>query len=186
ERTGFTFESPDQGFEIGIEPGRFTWIVSVTNGAGGSVENDSEKQVTTTVYYAGRRFRLGGAASHNGGTASRDVVGGFGGVNVGRITALGEFDFIFDDSAVSGDSDQFAAFGELDVLAAPGINAKFTYGYLDPDRGVPENERVRVRLGLEIFPRPFVRVAAFFTIVEDIPQAVSDTDRIGLELHLYF
>ena len=185
ERTGFSYKTPDQGIEFGFEPGPIAWFVSVTNGSVGAVENDNEKQVTTRAVYITSRFRLGVSASHNGGEAERNVFGGYGGVRLGPVSLMGEVDYIFDDSN-AGETNQLAVYGSIDYLISPGVNGKFTYGYLDPNRDIPENERTRVRVGLEYFPKPFWSVSGFYTILEDIPQATTDRDQVSLELHVFF
>jgi hypothetical protein len=78
------------------------------------------------------------------------------------------------------------AYGEADWLLVRGVNAKVTYGWLDPDLDIAENERVRARFGLEVFPTPFLRFAGFYTLLEDIPQATRDLDRVSLEAQVVF
>lgn len=185
--TGFNMNAPDQGVEVGIEPGPLSLSVAVTNGTSGAAEGDDNKQVTGSAALVTRRFRIGGSASHNQtGTASRDVVGGFGGVNLGPLNLLGEFDYILGSDAAGGDLDQFVAFGEGNLWLANGVNAKFAYGYHDRDLDVPEDQRVRMRLGLEVFPIPFLQASGYYTILDDIPQAPGQQDRASLELHFFF
>jgi hypothetical protein len=182
DRTGFSYRTPDQGVEVGIEPGPVSLFVAVTNGAQGASENDDDKQVTGSAAWITRRFRIGASASHDGGATDRqNVVGGFAGFNVGALVVLGEADWI-----LGQDKDQFVAYGEGNVLLRRGINAKVTYGYHDRDADVPEDQRVRMRLGLEAFPIPFLQLSGFYTVLDDIPQASGQQDKVGIELHLYF
>ncbi len=185
ERTGFSYKTPDQGIELGFEPGPLVWFVSVTNGSVGAVENDSEKQISSRVAYVNEDFRIGVSASHNGGFSERNVFGGYGGFRVGPLALVGEVDYIFDEST-TGDTDQLAAFGSINFLATKGVNAKLTYGYLDPNTDIPENERTRLRVGVEYFPQPFWSVSGFLTVLEDIPQSRTDRDQLSLELHVFF
>ncbi|MFQ5889375.1 MAG: hypothetical protein ACE5JR_04905 [Gemmatimonadota bacterium] len=187
ERTGFNYNTPDLGVEVGIEPGPLSLFLSVTNGTQGAGENNSDKQVTATTALILRRFRVGASASTNEGPSSkREVVGAFGGFNLGRFTFLGEFDYIFDTPESGSQLRQFAAFLEGDFLAVPGLNVKATYGFLDPNRSIGENARIRLRFGLETFPIQFLQLSAFYTLLEDIPQATTDLDRVSLEMHVYF
>ncbi|MEE9577107.1 MAG: hypothetical protein V3W35_06815 [Gemmatimonadota bacterium] len=187
QRTGFNYFTPDEGVEVGIEPGPLSFFVSLTNGTQGADENNSGKQVTGTAALVFRRFRFGASASRNDGPESRrDVVGGFGGVSFGRFVLLGELDYIFDSFEASDDVDQFAAYVEGDFLVVPGFNIKTTYGFLDPNRDIAENARARWRFGVEVFPVQFLEISAFYTLLDDIPQATTDLDRIGLELHVFF
>ncbi len=188
-QTGFTYQTADQGLEIGIEPGPFSWSVAVSNGNAGAAENDSDKQVTTSAGYINRHFRLAGSASHNSGTGSdRDIVGGGGGFTVGPLAVLGEVDFIWDrfDQTPSLDRDQLVAYVEGNFLARKGLNLKYTYGYHDPNTDLAEDQRIRMRFGVEAFPASFVQVSAFYTLLDDIPQVTTDIDVVSLELHLHF
>ena len=187
QQTGFTFDTPDVGVEVGFEPGPLSVFASVTNGTQGAAENNDDKQVTASAALIFPSFRVGASGSHNDAPgSSRDVFGGFAGLGLGRVTILGEVDYIFDTFDTGADSNQFAAYIEGDVLIARGINLKATYGFLDPDRDIAENARTRVRFGVELFPVPFLRIAALYTMLEDIPQATTDRDRLTIELHGFF
>ena len=87
-------------------------------------------------------------------------------------------------------ADQFVAFGEGDVLIRQGVNLKFTYGFHNRDVDVDEDERIRARIGLELFPIPYLQVSGFFTLRDDIPanlrQALPQKDQVSIELHLFF
>ena len=187
QRTGFNYNTPDQGLEVGIEPGPLSLFLAVTNGTQGASENNNPKQVTATAALIYPRFRIGGSASRNDAPgARRDVVGGFGGFTVGRLTLFGEVDLISDTPDGGVKKKQFAAFAEGDLFIARGVNAKVTYGFLDPDTDIGENARTRLRVGLELFPIPFLQISTFYTRLEDIPQSNTDLDRLGVELHTYF
>jgi hypothetical protein len=82
--------------------------------------------------------------------------------------------------------EQVVGYAEVDWLVRRGLNAKVTYGYLDPNRSLAENQRVRMRFGLEAFPVAFIRLASFYTLLADIPQAVNDLDQLSLEAHIHF
>lgn len=189
-QTGFSYQTPDVGLELGWEPGPWSVFLALSNGTAGAAENNDGKQLTGSVILVRRRFRLGGSASRNQGAGleRRDVVGGFAGAVLGPLALLGELDRIVERSQVGStvrQRRQLAGYLEGDLLAARGINAKLTYGYFDQNLDVPEDQRVRLRVGLELFPVAFLRAAAFYTGDFWIPQAATP-DRVGLELHLYF
>ncbi len=186
-QTGFSYKTPDQGLEVGLEPGPLSLFVAVSDGTAGAAEDNDGKQVTSTLAIVQRHFRLGGSASRNQGSGlvRRDVVGGFGGLAAGRLTLLGELDRITERSASGLALRQLAGYVEGDFLATTGVNAKVTYGYFDKNLDVAEDQRVRLRFGLELFPNGFVRVAGFYTADLWIPQAKTP-DRLSLELHLHF
>jgi hypothetical protein len=186
-RSGFSYDTPDQGIEVGIEPGPLSLFVALTNGTQGATENDSKKQITGTAAVVLQHIRVGASASRNDGVGSRrDVVGGFGGFNLGRLTVLGEVDLILDESEAAADVEQLAAYVEGNLLLARGLNAKVTYGFLDPNREIGENAQTRMRFGLEAFPGQFVQLSAFYVAHQDIPQATTDIDRVRVQMHLYF
>lgn len=186
-QTGFTYKTPDQGVELGFEPGPVSFFVALSNGTAGAAEGNNGKQYTSTLALVRRHFRLGGSASRNQGLglARRDVYGGFGGVGVGPLSVLGEVDQIAERLPTGGELNQLAGFVEGDFLATRGVNLKASYGYFDQNLDVPEDQRVRVRFGLEMFPVAFLRAAAFYTADLWIPQATTP-DRVSLELHLHF
>jgi hypothetical protein len=188
ERTGFSYYTPDQGVEVGLEPGPLAFAVALTNGNSGATENDNGKQVTSSAAMVFRRFRVGASGSLNEASSTRrEVVGGFGGFNVGPLVLLGEMDYV-QDKPVEGDTvRQIAAYGEADWLLIRGLNAKVTYGWLDPNTDIDENERIRARFGLEFFPTPFLRFAGFYGLFEDIPQATTtNLDRWSVEAQVVF
>ncbi len=187
ELTGFTYRTPDQGIEVGIEPGPLSLMFAVSNGNAGAAENDSDKQISSRAAFVKRSFRFGASGSRNSAPGSkREIVGGFGGFSAGPLVVLGEVDWIFDSFDTAPDRDQFVAYVEGDVLATKGVNAKVTYGYHDRNLDVPEDERIRVRFGVEVFPVSFVQLSAFYTALDDIPQVTTDRDRVSLELHVHF
>jgi hypothetical protein len=186
-RTGFSYKTPDQGVELGIEPGPLSFFVAVSNGTVGAAEDNNGKQLTSTLAVVQRRFRLGGSASRDErpDLARRDVFGGFAGFAVGPLSVLGEVDQIVERAPSGTELKQIAGFVEGDFLATRGVNAKVTYGYFDQNTDVAEDQRVRLRFGLELFPVGFLRAAAFYTADLWIPQAAAP-DRLNLELHMHF
>ena len=187
QQTGFTYKTPDQGVEVGFEPGPWSFFAAVSNGTAGAAENNNGKELTSSLVYVHHRFRLGASASRNQGTglARTDVYGGFGGVALGPLTLLGELDHIADRDQADTTVGKLAGFVEGDLLARRGVNLKVTYGYFDQNLGVPNDGHVRMRFGVELFPVAFLRAAAFYTADMWIPQAHTP-DRVSVELHAYF
>ena len=187
ERTGFTYYTPDQGVEVGFEPGPLTVSVALTNGTAGAAESDNGKQVTSSAAVIFRHWRLGASASRNSASDNRhDVVGSFGGVAWGPLALLGELDYVRDTPTQGDTVRQLVGYAEADWQVRRGFNAKVTYGYLDKNLDVPEDQKVRARFGLECFPVAFVRLAGFYTLLADIPQATTDLDRWSIEAHVLF
>lgn len=186
-QTGFTYQTPDIGFEVGIEPGPLSLALAVSNGNQGSVENDADKMVTASAALVYPRVRVGASGSRNSAPGSRtEIVGGFGGFTLGqRLVVLGEADWILSTFAGQPDRDQFVAYVEGDLLLSKGWNAKVTYGYHDPNLDLAEDQRVRMRFGLEAFPVSFVQLSAFYNF-NDNAGAPDDLDVVSLEVHLHF
>ena len=194
--TGFNYGTPDFGVEVGIEPGPLAWSVALTNGSVGGAEGDNGKMITSQAVLVYPAFRIGASGSHNSqSTLTRDLFGGFGGFSIGPVAVLGEADWIREkkDTATPCSPTRpaqircrrFAAYAEGNVLATRGVNAKVTYGYFDPDRDVREDQRIRMRFGVEVFPVPSLQLAAFYELIDD-PQVTTDTDRVTLEVHIHF
>jgi hypothetical protein len=187
ERTGFTYRTPDVGVELGFEPGPLAFAVALTNGTAGASESDDGKQVTSSAAAVFRWFRIGGSASLNDAADNRrTVAGGFAGATAGPVSVLGELDWVRDEPVAGDTVEQVVAYAEADWLVVRGVNAKATYGWHDRRRDVREDERVRARFGLEVFPAAFLRFAGFYTLLADIPQAATDLDRWSVEAQVHF
>ncbi len=187
-QTGFNYASPDLGVELGYENGPFGLFVAVSNGAGGGLDNDRDKQLSGLIEWAGSWWRLGGSASYNRTSQTEDFfVGGFAGLTLGRLTLLGEVDrlstfFIEEDEAIVS----LVAYGEANFLVARGLNLKVAYGYHDPSIDVDENQRFSLLTGVEIFPAPFLAARAFYEFRGSVPQdEVGNADLILVEVHVY-
>lgn len=186
-QTNFTYKTPDLGLEVGFEPGPVSWFVALTNGTFGTVDDNSGKMVTSSFAVVYPQFRVGASGSFNRGSGSdRRIVGGFAGTRLGPVALLGEGDLIHDTFAAGGDRDQLVAYAEGTVLVHKGVNLKAAYGYHDPDRDVPEDQRIRARFGLEFFPVSFLQLSGFYTLLQDVPAVTTDRDRVSLEAHVFF
>jgi hypothetical protein len=193
--TGFTYLTPDIGMEVGIEPGPLSWFVSLSNGTAGASEGDSRKMVSSSASVTFRSFRIGASASHNSSSnVKTNIVGSFAGFTVGPVTVLGEVDAVFDSFSDTSEvkNDELLAFVEGNFLVHRGVNVKVTHGFHDPTAGIrdeagsiPEDQRARTRVGLEVFPVNFVQVSAFYTRLDNAGEP-ADLDRLSLELHLHF
>ena len=172
-RVGFTYNRHDLGLEVGLEPGRVSVIANVT---------DTQLSAVGSAVF--RRFRIGGSLSRNTEQSATNVVGAFGGVNFGRVTLIGESDFIKD-----GDVDRFSSLVELDLLVARGFNVKATYEFFDRNGDISDDRdgQERVTLGVEPFITQFVQVSAFYRINRFIPQNLAENqDQLILQFHGFF
>ena len=75
-------------------------------------------------------------------------------------------------------------------MTVSGLNDPPTVANPIGDVDVDEDERIRARIGLELFPIPYLQVSGFFTLRDDIPenlrQALPQKDQVSIELHLLF
>jgi hypothetical protein len=189
DRTGINYANPDTGVEFGLEPGPLTFSLAITNGAGGSSDNNRFKQLTLRAEAVWRHGRLGASYAYNDtDTARRVMYGPFAGFSFGRFTLLGEVDVIEDRAAENGDTiKQLAVFSSLDVLLTRGVNFKLSYEFLDPNNDVDNDERTRFTVGLEPFLTQFLQFRLFYRFNDGIPQRpIERADEVVLEFHLFF
>src|SRR5262249_19828671 len=116
-RTGFTFQNPDEGGEIGFAPGPFFFATTITNGTQG----DKDVQATVNGYGVFQEIpvvqNIMAGASFARQSDKRNVAGLYAGSNLWKFTYLGEVDFINDNQvATQGHRDHLAAYAEVDLL----------------------------------------------------------------------
>ncbi len=187
--TGINYANPDTGIEFGIEPGPFTFSLSITNGTAGGSEDNLFKQLTLRGEAVFRHWRLGASFSYNSTDAARRVMyGPFVGVSFGRFTLLGEVDVIEDRDATTRETTtQLAVFSSLNFLIVRGVNFKLSYEFLDPDTDLDNNARTRFVIGLEPFLTQFIQLRLFYRLNDSIPQRPAErADALRLEFHLFF
>jgi hypothetical protein len=187
EITGFNFNNPDTGVEVGFEPGSFTMAAAVTNGNSATTDNNKAKQLVGTLGYIADKFRIGGSASHNDtGAETRRVAGVWAGARIQRLVLLGEADWIHDETS-DAQRDQLVTYSEADYEIVDGWNVKLGYEYYDPNRDVDENQRDRVIIGVEPFITSFIQLQLFYRFNQSIPQNIpQNADELLLRLHIYF
>ncbi|MBF0432941.1 MAG: hypothetical protein HQK83_16780 [Fibrobacteria bacterium] len=186
----FTYDKRGIGYEIGIEPGPFSFIVNMTGTGNWST-------VGTIVF---RKWRIGGSLArstpvYSGGMLGDDYVWGtFAGGNFGRFTLLGEFDVrTYDDPKIA----DYAHFLEANFLVIDGLNLKVINEFLarstdlpviGTEQGIPygRNGKDRTIVGLEVFPIPFVKLSCLYVLNRDVPESPDNQDQILFKFHGYF
>jgi len=172
-KTGFTYNRHDLALEVGWEPGPWSVVANIT---------DTRLSTIASIVY--RRFRVGGSYSRDTKTSGKFLLGAFGGVNFGRVTCIGQGDFITESGV-----DRFAGLLELNFLLTQGFNVKASYEFFDRDRDVSNelDAQDRITLGVEPFITQFLQVSAFYRINRSIPQnAVENQNQITLQFHGFF
>ncbi|NCF34826.1 MAG: hypothetical protein GWP56_00315 [Gammaproteobacteria bacterium] len=187
--TGFTYGATDEGIEFGYEPGPWAMHIATTNGTGGSGDTNLSKQVTASVAYVDKRFRVG--ASYNRNKTPEDVeviiYGINGGAQFGRLGVLLEADIIDVEDPTGDDLEQYVSILEFNLLISRGHNLKFSYEYHDPDEDIYDNANERYSIVYEPFLYQFVQVRVGARDNEGIPQDPSlNTSSYFAELHLFF
>lgn len=183
-RSGFTFQNPDEGAEIGFAPGPFFLATTVTNGQDG----DRDVQATINGYGVFQevpvvRSVLAGA-SFARQSDKRNVAGFYGGSNLWRFTWLGELDVIRDEQvATRGNRDRLAAYGELNFLLFDWLNLRGTFDYVKVSR---DRDQTRWALGIEPFINRVIQPRIQYRINNGVETRPEDnTDVLLVELHLF-
>ena len=180
--TGYTYGTSGLGYEFGFEPGPFSWVVNTTTNRLSSVGS-----VVLNGLPIIRTMRLGGSY----GTALKKqerykdwTYGGFAGFSQGRFTVLAEMDQIRKDS-----TDLVAGYMELDVLPLQGLNLKFFWEHLWPDKKIPiaRNGARRVVVGMEPFITQFIQLGLYYR-QNDGPKQIGNQnqDEVVGRLHIFF
>ena len=184
-RTGFTFQNPDEGGEIGFAPGPFFLASSLTNGAGGDTDFLSTVNgygVFTDLPVV--RSVLAGA-SFARQSNKRNVGGFYAGTNLWRFTGLAEMD-VYNDRTVATEKrrDRYAAYSELHFLALDWLDFRGTFEFI---RVSNDNDQTRFTIGAEPFINRFLQPRIQYR-VNNGPRTDpgQNTAELWIELHMFF
>jgi hypothetical protein len=184
-RSGFTFQNPDEGAEIGLAPGPFFLASTVTNGEDG----DKDVQATVNAYAVIQDVpvlkNFMGGASFARQSNLRNVAAVYGGANLWRFTYLGEVDFIHDHQpSTVGKRDQLAAYAEVDFLLFDWLNLRGTFDFVKVSN---DQDQTRYAIGAEPFINRVIQPRIQYRINNGVPTQPDDnTDELVIELHLFF
>ena len=194
-RSGFTFQNPDEGGEVGIAPGPFFLASSVTNGRN-SVAGPKDVQATVNGYGVFEDVpvvrNVVAGASFARQSNKRNVSAFYGGSNLWRLTYLGELDIIDDRTLATRDKrDRFAAYGEADLLLLDWLNLRGTFEFVKVSR---DRDQTRYGIGAEPFINRVIQPRIVYRInngpnikgAGGVPLGPSlNTDELWIELHLF-
>lgn len=167
---GINFTTPDRGVEAGLELGRWSAELAISNGTGGGPEMDSGKQYSLRLEHVQAVWRAGASFNFNDAAGgSRQMQNVFAGVRTGPIAWLAEADYVLDDS-FEPRRKQAVGFLEANWLFLKGQNLKLTAEYFDPDTSLDEDEQTRFSLVWEYTPLQFVQLRVGARIYDGIPQ----------------
>lgn len=186
--TGINFNTPDTGWELGFEQGKWSAQLAVTRGTAGGPEVHSGKQYSLLVSHVTSDWRVGGSFNFNDSSfGDRQMQNVFGGIRTGRVAWLAQLDYIIDDGAPTGRRKSWTSLIEANILLKKGHNIKLTFEYYDPDSDVSEDEQNRFSVVWEYFPIQFVQTRAGYRLYDGILQnAAQNRTQLFLELHLPF
>jgi hypothetical protein len=184
-RSGFTFQNPDEGAEIGIAPGPFFVASSITNGTPG----DKDVQATINGYGVFQDLpvvrNVVAGASFARQSDKRNVAAFYGGTNLWRFTYLAEFDAIHDKTVSTvARRDRYAAYSELNLLLLDWLNLRGTFDFVKVSR---DRDQTRYTIGAEPFISLFLQPRIQYRI-NNGPRAepALNQDEIWVELHMFF
>lgn len=190
----FNFNTRETAFELGVEPGPFTWLIAVSNGAGG----DRDVRLTSTAYTlftdipVVRNVMTGTSFSRVGSsTGDRVMYGFFAGTNVERLTLLAEVDFRRDSlDNGQGHKGHFASYTEADYLFFDWLNFKIAIDFADNDRvgsTLLDDSKNRVSFGVEPFLSRYLQLRLFYRVSNGV-QSNPDRNQNELlaEAHMFF
>jgi hypothetical protein len=183
--TGYTFQAPDEGAEVGFAPGPFFLASTVTNGTQG----DTDVSVTLNGYAVFEDIPVVKTVMAGGSFArqsdKRHLAAIYAGSNLWRFTYLGEVDFITDNTVASqGQTPELAAYGELDFLVLEWLNFRGTFEYMKIQG---DRNRTRWAIGAEPFLNRVIQPRIQYRI-NNGPENQPDLNQTELifELHLFF
>lgn len=192
EETGFNFRSPDDGLEIGWQPGPLNASLAITNGNGGAPDDETNKRVSFNTLWATNRFQLGASgASNRQGDTSQRLGGVMGGLKLHtRLTVLGELDFgRLENDAAGATTRQMLAYVQGDFWITGGLALRAAFDYSDPDSSESGDESNRVTAGGEWFAVTAMKVRLLWSRTDRPPEihgvTFRDERQVLLELHMF-
>ena len=185
---GINFNTPDIGWEAGIEQGDWSAQFAVTRGTAGGPEIDSGKQYSLRVSYVRSRWRLGGSANFNDTPfGDRRMQNLFAGLKTGPVAWLAQADIIIDEGTPTGRRESSVSYIEASLNPRRGHYLRASFDYHDPDRDVANDEQNRISLVWEFVPIEFVQLRAGARRYDGIPQnPFQNREQLFFDVHLMF
>ena len=185
---GINYNTPDIGWEVGLERGKWSAQFAVTRGTAGGPETDSGKQYSLRVSHVATKWRVGGSVNFNDAkVGDRQMQSVFAGLRTGPVAWLGEIVYIIDDGTATGRRRLWASLLEANYTLRKGHNLKMSFEFFDPDSSVSEDEQNRLSLVWEYYPMQFFRTRLGYRRYRGIPQnPAQNREQLFLELHIPF
>jgi hypothetical protein len=187
--TGFTFETADIGAEAGMDDGKWSTALSITNGTSGGAEGDNGKQYVWTGARVFSLGRIGLSYSTNDlpAGARRTVAGAYGTFRAGPVVVLTEADVIHDSDGTNPERHGGAGHLELDALAYAGLTVRAFAGADDLDLDDGLSRSTQWGLGVDWTPLPGLQIRGLYR-ARNGPSSVPGArdDQATIEAHVYF
>jgi hypothetical protein len=186
--TGISFDTPDNGVELGLETGPWSAQLAVSNGTAGGPEADSGKQWSLRGEFVQATWRLGASYNLNDADGGdRHLAALFAGLRTGSVAWIAEVDYVEDKGLVADPRRQWIGLIEANWAPRKGHNLKLTVESLDPDTDVDDDYQDRFSLVWEYTPMPYLQLRGGVRIYEGVPQVAQQNRRFGfIELHGFF
>jgi len=186
DKLGMAYGWHESGMEIGFHPEVFNCAVAVTNGSTLMIDGDKGKAVTGR---ADLRFPIGSAliwigasGRYNKLTNTEDVIGGgYGAINFGNLTLLGEFDYRTMD-----DVNSIVSFGQISYRLMRGVTAKAEYNFYDPDIDYKSGSESMVVVGCEYIPLGFLEVIPNVRYYDYDNTNIDSYYEAEVQFHIFF
>ena len=180
--SGFTFENPDTGIEVGADTGRWVAALSASNGSAEVGDADNRKQYVGSGTWIGSWARLGLSAASNDlpGSAHRTLGEGWAGFKVDRLVLLLAYTRTLDSDPQGTRPRGEAGHLEADVEVTRGVTVRAWTGARDPDRNLEGDAISQWGIGADVTALPGLQLRGYWR------DRDGGDDEVRVEAHLYF
>jgi hypothetical protein len=188
EFPGISFDTPDNGVELGLETGPWSAQLAVSNGTAGDPESDSGERWSLRGEYVRDAWRLGASYSLNHiDVGDRHLAAVFAGLRTGPVAWLAEADYVKDEGLDGGPRRQWVGLIEANWEPLRGHNLKATAEWFDPDADLDEDEQNRYSLVWEYSPIQYLQLRGGVRVYDGVSQIDQQNRRFGfIEMHAFF
>ena len=186
--SGISFDTPDNGVELGLETGPWSAQFAVSNGTAGGIETGSGKQWSLRGEYVRSTWRLGASYNFNDADETERHLGALhAGLRTGPIAWLAEVDYIEDRGVPGGNLRRWVGLIEGNWTPWRGHNLKLTVETLEPNTDIDDDEQDRYSLVYEYMPFQFLQLRGGLRIYDGVSGDEAQNRRFGfIELHGFF
>jgi hypothetical protein len=191
--TGFSPETgrPEiTGLEAAVAPGPVVIGGGIYNAVDGfGATGGSEKAFLGRIdgmFGLSEKAFLGLGANvfrRNLASGSITLYGGFGSIGFGRLTLIGEGDYLR-TATPTKTTTGVLLYGEANYTVLDGVDLKVAYDFYDPDKDLKTGASSRYSIGAEFFPIGGVEVRPMYRIITEVPADLKNNE-FHLLFHIY-